>query len=189
MPSFLDSASLRASVYAGGRKLEVYDTQYDEASNTISGWIASEAGQEYTIKVRKQDLGKFDTTLSARLYLDGSMKKARSIILERTRKKALFMGVRTGQAELRPFVFSDLRTTGELVFSTGLLRLHSTLFADDDALLDQGTVASPGMIQLTVTRTVTNTISSGKKKKNYRDKELSNLVHEQSKKAGSHTTR
>lgn len=64
----------------------------------------------------------------------------------------------------------------------------SAISVDDDALLDNPPVANPGTVKLVVFRVNAHSTRASRHRW-YSNTEISNVIHERSKKAGSHMTR
>lgn len=110
-PIMLDFHSYRVSVRVNDQDLPIYQPEYDQATKTATGWIASEEGQAFTIFCQQDE--SFHYTTFAGVYLDGSRKKTCNKLFGEGRDYfGHLTGVRVSPTSRRPFEFASLTTTG-----------------------------------------------------------------------------
>ncbi|KAI9056376.1 hypothetical protein FKP32DRAFT_1599106 [Trametes sanguinea] len=159
----LELQGYSAHVQCGEDVLELYDIKKED-DKTVSCWIASEAGKNFSIHWRdKPDL----TTMSVELEVDGRSVARRA---QRTSSnvKGSFRGAQDGVDRMRPFSFAPLVLT------------------DDDHVADstETRCAELGTIRLTMIR-VERYVETDKPYVAHDAYDLQ-PIHEKSKKAGIH---
>lgn len=104
--------SFSARILVDGIPLPVYAPGYDDVTYTASGWIAPEPGKKYAIAWRlDQDVG---SDALGRIHLDGRDEPAASPLAYRSDvgKWQTREGSRSSSTQLKPFIFSAIKTTG-----------------------------------------------------------------------------
>ncbi|KAG8972247.1 hypothetical protein FRC05_010190 [Tulasnella sp. 425] len=181
-----------AQIRIGDRSLTVYKPDYDEETKTASGWIASEPGKEYFVCWKKNDVTEY--TAHGQVSIDGP--RTRSILLARPARTAWVIetGERITPQNERPFLFSELSTTGALGVKTIVKAFNDDNFlgnvslTDDDTILDRNIPTEPGIIKIEILRR--RIVSEPTLDWNPAPADpFSTRLHEKTKKAGGHVTK
>ncbi|KAG8939610.1 hypothetical protein FRC04_006126 [Tulasnella sp. 424] len=181
-----------AQIRIGDRPLTIYKPDYDEETKTASGWIASEPGKEYFVCWKKNDVAEY--AASGRVSIDGP--RTRSILLARADRTAWVVetGERITPQNERPFLFSELSTTGASVVSTAIIACTEGDFlgivnlSDDDNILDKNIPTDPGTIKFEIFREKVTSATTQEWIPKSSDP-FSTRLHEKTKKAGGHVTK
>lgn len=115
--TFLSHRSVSAAILVDGELLEVFRPEYDRESQTLTGWVASEIGKEFSVCVRKENARIVNTAIKANVFLDGASTEACSAVLHKKVPRNEWRQLSGEAVDLeheKPFVFSKIDTTGEL---------------------------------------------------------------------------
>ncbi|GJE94863.1 hypothetical protein PsYK624_110390 [Phanerochaete sordida] len=151
-----------AFITVGDHNIEEYDVK-DDGENKKTGWIASEEGASFAIKVQN----KSSTAVSCTVYIDGRLLNH---VLIRPGLLQEINGARITPVVIRPFIFSRISVS------------------DDDALLHQDikNLEAIGTVRILIRRvTVDETSTRTRQCFNYETEDIG-IVHERKKKAGVH---
>lgn len=99
-----------AQIRIGDRPLTIYKPDYDEETKTASGWIASEPGKEYAVCWKKNDVTEY--CAAGEVYIDGPRQRSDGLAHGSITSWKISKGERTAADKERPFIFSNLTTTG-----------------------------------------------------------------------------
>lgn len=178
-----------AQIRIGDRPLIVYKPEYDEETKTASGWIASEPGKEYLVCWKKNDVTEY--TAQGCICIDGP--RARSYLIARPSSTTWIIetGERIAEQMERPFIFSQLSTTGMSGRMATNLTCNAdesleTYHSDDDNILDKDIPTDPGTIKFEIFRRMI-TLENAETLYTPSDP-FSTRLHEKTKKAGGHIT-
>ncbi|KAG8924196.1 hypothetical protein FRC00_005391 [Tulasnella sp. 408] len=180
-----------AQIRIGDRPLIVYKPEYDEETKTASGWITSEPGKEYFLCWKKNDVTVY--AADGRVSIDGPRVRSGIITRPPNTDWVVETGERTAKEKERPFIFSELSTTGTLGrtvtpparYNDGLLDTEP--HSDDDSIIDKDIPTDPGTIKFEIFRRIITSESSEFRRAS--SDPFSTRVHEKTKKAGAHITK
>ncbi|KAG9022563.1 hypothetical protein FRB95_014618 [Tulasnella sp. JGI-2019a] len=97
--------SISASIRVDGKDLPHFQPEYDNVTNTVTCWIHSLPGKEYSIWMRKEAETAYD--IAAHVHLDGSEDYATSFCLTNTSSERRRSAIPYGANKERPLVFAD----------------------------------------------------------------------------------
>lgn len=103
----LELHGFQAFVTCDGQELETYAPVVD--GRTISGWIASEVGKQFTITIRQSKPGRHPCTTQD-VYIDGVLVSSK---LPKNADVFTHDGTKPSPTTFAPFVFAPLRTTDD----------------------------------------------------------------------------
>ncbi|KAG8947379.1 hypothetical protein FRC04_010827 [Tulasnella sp. 424] len=169
MPTELSLPQFSAAICIEGLPAEIWAPVYYPANERVEGWIASEAGKQYSVCWRRK--GDTGCDVGGVAIIDGHQIGGTSRIVPRGAMGwNEYSGKQTSAVTERPFKFGEVQTTD-----------------DERLLIHQQLPPRPGEIVLEIYRVaivsqahrVTPSSSSLLK---------SNIIHERSKKGGFHMT-
>ncbi|KIY63008.1 hypothetical protein CYLTODRAFT_426478 [Cylindrobasidium torrendii FP15055 ss-10] len=121
----VEHGGISAHVVVDGAELPEYASEYDEDSKKLKCWIPSEAGKEFTLRLKRETSDYYGET---RFLVDGQCVLARTC--EENSSLCSCSGLRNGVRSQRPLLFAN------------------TKISDDDALLGGSVPAEVGTISI-----------------------------------------
>lgn len=107
---------ISAAIFVDGRPLDEYGGQINHHNDSCDCYVASEPGKAFQVRwFRNEDDRGYP--LSSFLYLDGDESSRMRQLSLNGRAEVLYSGVRAGENHRRPFIFKELKTTGESAIS------------------------------------------------------------------------